>query len=564
MKKVLLGLSVVAIVATCYFLFTYSPVQDATMLLINGMVYTANDAAPNAEAVAIRGDRIIGVGSTEEISQAFVSSSIIDLKGKALYPGFIDSHGHLENLGTVMMTLNLMGTSSIADIRSLVAERVRLSKPGEWVRGRGWDQNKWETKNFPMARDLDDVSGDVPVYLERVDGHAVWVNSKVLQIVGITKETKDPDGGKLLRDAAGNPTGVFVDNAIDLLKGALPSLTQEQRKEAIEKAVHECSKLGLTGIHDMGMDLDGISLCKSLIDSGHFPLRAYVAINGIGETWSHYLKSGPEIGFGNGRLTVRAIKLYADGALGSRGAALIEPYTDDPTNRGLTLTSEKNVDRVVREALEKGFQVCTHAIGDRANHIVLNVYEHAFNSLQNKEQDHRFRVEHAQVIAQDDIPRFAKLGVLPAMQPTHCTSDMYWAGDRLGAERIQGAYAWRSLMKHGSIIPAGSDFPFENPNPLWGFYAAITRQDHSGWPAEGWNPQERMTREEALKSFTIWSAYAAFEENVKGSIEAGKYADLVVLSDDIMKIEPPKILTTNVVLTILAGEVVYSSDKPIQ
>ncbi len=563
-KKMLLALLVVAVIATFYFLFTYSSRQEATMLLMNGIVYTVNDAAPHAEAVAIQGDKIIGVGTTAEMSRKYVSSSVIDLKGRTVVPGFIDSHGHLENLGVVMMTLNLVGTTRIDEIRSLVAERVSASKPGDWIRGRGWDQNKWPKKTFPVAKDLDAVAKDVPVYLERVDGHAVWVNTKVLQLVGITRETRDPDGGKILRDAAGEPTGIFLDNAIDLLKPVLPTFTAEHRRGALEAAVRECSKLGLTSVHDMGADLEIISLCKSLIDSARFPMRAYIAINGIGDTWTHYLKSGPEIGYGNGRLTVRSIKLYADGALGSRGAALIEPYSDDPTNRGLTLTSEKDVDKVVREALGKGFQVCTHAIGDRANHIVLNVYEHAFKSLQVNKQDHRFRVEHAQVIAQDDIPRFEKLGVLPAMQQAHCTSDMYWAEDRLGPVRVKGAYAWRSLMEHGSIIPGGSDFPFENPNPLWGFFAAITRQDQSGWPAVGWNAKERMTREEALKSFTKWAAYAAFEEDVKGSIEPGKYADLVILSDDIMKIEPPKILATTVVTTILGGEIVYTSDKAIR
>jgi predicted amidohydrolase YtcJ len=318
-------------------------------------------------------------------------------------------------------------------------------------------------------------------------------------------------------------------------------------------------KVGLTEVHDMGVDLSGIGIYKKLIAEGRFPLRVYVAIDGIGETWSHYLNSGPETVGYDGRLAVRALKLYADGALGSRGAALIEPYSDDPSNRGLTLTSAEQIRSAASQALDKGFQVCTHAIGDRGNNIVLNVYEEVLNANKVKARDARFRVEHAQVLDRPDMPRFHALGILPMMQPTHCTSDMYWAESRLGPERTKGAYAWRSLISLGSIVPGGSDFPVESPNPLWGFYAAITRQDHTGWPDGGWHAEEKMTREEALKSFTLWSAFAAFQEKARGSIEVGKFADLTILSQDIMKIEPRKILETSVEMTLVAGQVVYSS-----
>jgi hypothetical protein len=406
---------------------------------------------------------------------------------------------------------------------------------------------------------LDSVSVDVPIYLTRIDGHAVWVNSRVLGIAGITKSTPDPEGGRILRDERGNPTGVFVDNAVDSLDRLLPSPSRKERTEAIDKAVHECIRTGLTQVHDMGVDLEEIGIFKELIEAGRFPLRVYAAIGGIGKTWEHYVQHGPEIGLYNGRLTVRSLKLYADGALGSRGAALIEPYSDDPGNRGLTLTSAEVLNREAARALDRGFQVCIHAIGDRANHIALNVYEECFKNDQQKGRAARFRVEHVQVLDLQDVHRFHDIGVIASFQPTHCTSDMYWAEDRIGAGRVKGAYAWRSLLQHGSSVAGGSDFPIESPNPLWGFYAAITRQDHSGWPDGGWYPEQRLTREEALKLFTTWASFAAFEEHTKGSLEAGKVADIVVLSDDIMKIEPRKILQTAVELTFVGGQVVYSS-----
>ncbi|MEK9136754.1 MAG: amidohydrolase, partial [Bacteroidota bacterium] len=430
---------------------------------------------------------------------------------------------------------------------------------GGGVGGGGWDQNKWPGKSFPTHEALDAVAKDVPVYLRRVDGHAVWVSSKVLELAAITKATPDPDGGKIIRDRMGNPTGVFIDNAIDLVETVMPQPSEDERIEAIQKAVEECVKVGLTEVHDMGVDLQGIEIYRKLIAQKRFPFRVYAAIGGAGETWDHYVKSGPEIEVNDGRLTVRALKLYADGALGSRGAALIEPYADDPSNRGLTLTSSDQLRSAVMQALDKGFQVCTHAIGDRGNNIALNVYEELLKSNPAKARDARFRVEHAQVLEPTDIPRFHQLGVIPSMQPTHCTSDMYWAEDRLGPIRVKGAYAWRALIDRGSIIPAGSDFPVESPNPLWGFYAAITRQDQRGWPEGGWYVDQRMTREEALRAFTIWAAYASFEENTRGTIEEGKVADFTILSNDIMKIDPPKILATHVEMTIIGGEVIYTS-----
>jgi len=549
----------ILIIIASYFVIFHRPVREASMLLVNGVVYTVNEKQPAAQAIAVAEGKIIGVGSNEEIQKKFKSNRVIDLKSRTVYPGFVDAHAHMEGIGALATNINLDGTTSIEQIQKLVADRIPQLKPGAWARGRGWDQNKWRGKSFPTHGMLDVVTKDVPVYLRRVDGHAAWVNGKVLELAGITKATPDPEGGKIVRDRAGNPTGVFIDNGIDLIDVVMPQPSEDERTEAFRKSVEECVKVGLTEVHDMGVDKQGVEIYKKLIAQKRFPFRVYVAIGGAGATWDEYLKRGPETSGNDGRLTVRALKLYADGALGSRGAALIEPYSDDPDNRGLTLTSSEQIKSAAMQALDKGFQVCIHAIGDRGNSIALSVYSDVLKSNPGKAKDARFRIEHAQVVDLNDIPRFHQLGVIPSMQPTHCTSDMYWAEDRLGPKRVQGAYAWRSFMSAGSIISAGSDSPVESPNPLWGFYAAITRQDQKGWPDGGWYPDQRMTREEALKGFTTWAAFAAFQENAKGTIEEGKVADFTILSDDIMKIEPRKVLDTHVEMTIIGGEVVYAA-----
>ncbi len=543
-------------------LFSCRPKQNtATLILYNGTVYTGNDAKPVGGAVAIDHGKIVGVGSNDEIRSSFTAGKVIDLNGKAVFPGFTDSHAHMENLGQLLIDLNLEGTTSIGQIRTMVAKRAATLSPGAWLQGRSWDQNDWQEKTFPDHTALDDAAGDHPVALRRVDGHALWVNAKAMQLAHVTNLTKDPPGGKILRDSRGKPTGVFVDNAMDLIDAVIPALTREERTVAIQKAVEECIRHGLTEVHDMGTDLELIDIYKKLIAENKFPFRVYAAVDGIGKTWRQYSADGPDTGNYSGRLTVRALKLYADGALGSRGAELMSDYSDDPGNRGLAVTPIDSLKKATALALSKGFQVCIHAIGDAANRNVLHMYEQVFRSDSNLSHDRRFRIEHAQVISRDDIARFAKLGVIPAMQQTHCTSDMYWAEQRLGAERVQGAYAWRSLINAGSIIPGGSDFPVESVNPLLGFYAAITRQDAKGWPDGGWSPAQRMTREEALKSFTIWAAFAAFEENVRGSIEPGKRADVTVLSNDIMQCDAKDILTTKVAYTVIAGDVVYAADE---
>ncbi len=571
-KLALIFLFAVGVALVLFFVLTPTEVDT---LYVNGRIYTLNESNEVADAMAVRGERIIAVGKSDRLRVR--AKEVVDLGGKTVMPGFIDAHAHLFSLGLSRLTVDLVGATSEGDASARVAERVASSPPGQWIRGRGWDQNDWPTKRFPTHATLDRVSPQNPAYLNRIDGHACWVNKKALAIAGITKETADPPGGRIIRDAQGNPTGVFIDAAMALIASHLPPLTDEEANDAMNMAIRECLKYGITSVHDMGVDLREIEIMKRAIDEERFPFRIYVAIGGVGETWDHFLKTGPIIGHQD-RLTVRAIKLYIDGALGSRGAALIEPYSDDPENRGLTLTSDADFKSTVLQALESGFQVCTHAIGDRANNLALNGYEASLQ--QHPVNDHRLRIEHAQVLDLNDIPRFKQLGVIPSMQPTHCTSDMYWAEARLGPERVKGAYAWRSLLNTGTIICGGSDFPVENPNPLAGIYAAVSRQDQQGRPKDatdvirsfqlsregltdsksferGWYGDQRMTREEALRAFTILAAYGAFEEKDKGSLERGKLADFVVLSNDIMTIPGPEILKTHVEMTYVGGKRVY-------
>jgi predicted amidohydrolase YtcJ len=388
-----------------------------------------------------------------------------------------------------------------------------------------------------------------------VDGHALLANAKAMQLAGVTAATKDPEGGRIVRDASGQPTGVFVDNAQDLIDRAVPAPSKADQRQALLAAAAEANKWGLVGVHDPGESRQAIDIYEELARAGQLSLRAYLMISDDSAAIAHYFARGPQSALYDGHVWIRAIKLYADGALGSRGAALLDPYSDDPGNTGLLVSPPEHIRAVAVEALKHGFQVNTHAIGDRGNRIVLDAYEAALAQV--PVADHRFRIEHAQILNHDDIPRFAKLDVIPSMQAVHATSDMYWAGQRLGVSRLYGAYAWRSLLDLGLIIPNGSDFPVEAVNPLLSFHSAVTRQDAQNWPPGGWHPEQRMTREEALKSMTIWPAVAAFQEQIMGSLTPGKYADFVVLDQDIMRVAPEQILATRVVATYIGGKPVY-------
>ena len=430
----------------------------------------------------------------------------------------------------------------------------------QWVYGRGWDQNMWPGKNFPNTSQLDPVSPDHPVVLIRIDGHAIWVNSKAMALAGVSRQTADPPGGKIVRYPDGSPTGVFIDNARDLIENFVPTPSNQEIEQSILRAARECVQYGLTQVYDMGIDSTEINIYKKLADENSIPLRIYAAIGAPSKTWDAWKSQEPLVGYGQGMLTIRAVKMYVDGALGSRGAALVEEYSDDPGNRGLT-ENDGLLEPELRTAVEHGFQPCVHAIGDRGNHIVLDVYEKILKSVQ--AHDVRPRIEHAQVLLPGDIVRFKSLNVLPSMQPVHATSDMPWAEARLGPERIKSAYAWRSILQTGSVIIGGSDFPNDHMDPLRGVYAAITRKDQDGNPPGGWYPEQCMSRLEAVRAYTEWAAYGGFEEKTKGTLEIGKLADLTVLSKDIFKIPPPEILSTTADLTVVNGKIVYQRNEPL-
>jgi len=522
--------------------------QTADLIVENAQVYTVNAAQPTARSIAVKDGRILAVG--DDVSRhAGEGTRRTDARGATVVPGLIDSHAHMRGLGALLESRDLRHVATVAEIAAYVKEKAAQAGPGEWVVGRNWDQTNWGGQ-FPTAADLDRASTDHPVYLTRVDGHAGWVNTKALQLAGITDQTPDPPGGKIIRDAKGHATGILVDRAQGLVRAKIPSPAYSQVKRQLELAGRECARLGLTGVHDAGVSAEDLRAYRELIAEGKLPVRVWAMIGGDGTLWREYLKKGPEIGE---HLTVRSIKLYGDGALGSRGAALWQPYSDDKTNTGLLITSKEQIEKVAREAAARGFQVCTHAIGDRANRTVLDAYAAALGG----KNDKRFRVEHAQVISLPDFQMFSDYSVLPAMQATHATSDMRWAAQRLGPDRIAGSYAWRRFLKLGIPVANGSDFPVEEPNPMLGLYASFTRQDASGQPPEGWTPDQKMTRAEALESWTKAGAYAAFEEKTKGSLEPGKLADFLVLDRDIMNVPAREVLGTKVKMTVLGGKVVY-------
>ena len=530
--------------------------EPADLIVTNARIYTVDDNRPLAEAMAIRDGRVVFVGSARG-AEVFAGSRTerLDIDGKTVIPGMVDAHIHLTGLGVALRILDLVGTRSYEEVIERVVERARNTPEGEWVRGRGWDQNDWAVTDFPTHEALSRALPDHPVYLTRVDGHAALVNARALELAEVTAATQDPDGGRFIRDASGDPTGVLIDRAQGIVARVIPERSDHEMREAILAAIAEANKWGLTGVHDAGVAPSTIDLYEELANEGRYDLRNYVMISSSDESLQRYFERGLQDGLHDGRIWIRAIKVSADGALGSRGAALLEPYSDDPGNTGLITTPYERVREVAVRGLRNGFQVNVHAIGDRTNRMVLDAFESALKEVPTA--DHRFRIEHAQILHFQDLPRFAQLDVIPSMQGSHQTSDMYWAIDRLGWTRVQGAYAWRSLLNTGVVIPNGSDAPVEAANPLISFKAFITRQDADGWPAGGWFPDQRTTRQEALKSMTLWPAYSAFMEDVSGSLSPGKYADFVVLDQDIMAIAPERILDTHVLLTVLGGKVVY-------
>jgi predicted amidohydrolase YtcJ len=516
-----------------------------------GMIYTMDPENPVVEAVVVQGDTIVFTGGADAAGRFERSGArVVDLSGATMLPGLIDAHGHLRNLGRTLANLQLVGTASAEDVRTRVLEFQRKTPKGAWIRGRGWDQNDWEIQEFPSWRDLIGTEEN-PVYLRRVDGHAAWVNRTALDLCGIDRGTPDPPGGRILRDGDGEPTGVLIDDATQLVSDHIPEPTDAELDHWLTLAMARCNRYGLTAVHDAGTDASVLASLQRLHERGQLTLRVYCMLDGDDEgLLARHFATGPSR-LAGGMVVVGAIKLYADGALGSRGAALKAPYTDDPGNNGLILDPPERLADLGGKALEAGFQVCTHAIGDRANNIVLNVYRDILR--EHPRSDPRLRIEHCQVVSPLDIPRFHRLGVIPSMQPTHATSDMYWAEERLGPDRILGAYAWRSFVDDGNRLPLGSDFPVESVRPLWGIYAAVTRQDHDGWPPGGWYPDQRLTVAEAVRGFTTDAAYAEFAETTRGKIAAGMVADFTVLDRDIFRIPPAEILQTEVEFVVVGG-----------
>lgn len=538
--------------------------QPADLIVTNARIYTVDDSHPFVSAMAIRGGKVAFVGDQRgALVLRGPNTRVVDLGGRTVIPGMVDAHAHVLNLGNALANVDLVGSTSLDEVVARVAARLAGRAAGSWVIGRGWDQNRWGNTAFPTHETLSAATPNHPVVLTRIDGHATYVNKKAMELAGITAATKDPEGGQILRDAQGNPTGVFIDNAMGLVNRVVPASTRDEIKRNVAAAIAEMQKWGLTGVHDAGAGEQTLSVYEELGKAGQLNTRLYAMISGgTQETpeLERLLAKGPQSALYGGTLWIRSIKLYSDGALGSRGAALLDPYTDDAKNTGLVRTDPKFMEAIAVKALKTGFQVGIHGIGDRGNRIALDAYEAALKQV--PVADHRFRIEHAQILNYADIPRFAQLGVIPSMQASHQTSDMYWAGARLGTHRLPGAYAWRALLNTGVVIPNGSDFPVEFVNPLISFHAAISRQDANDWPAGGWYPEQIMTREEALKSMTIWPAYAGFQENELGSLTPGKHADFTVLDQDIMRVPAALVLKTKVLSTWVGGKAVYEARTP--
>jgi predicted amidohydrolase YtcJ len=509
-----------------------------------GVVVAGPQQTPQHDwAVYVRNGRIEAVGPAADLRRDHPNVDTIDAGGGTILPGLTDAHGHLYGLGLAIDLVDLVGASSYDEVIARVKTRVASAAPNEWVRGRGWDQNRWPDKQFPTAAPLDAAIPDHPVWLKRVDGHAGVANTAALRAAGVTRDTKDPDGGRIIRDAAGNPTGVFVDAAQELIESKIPEPSFELRKRRVLAAANRIAENGLTEMHDAGADYDTIRAVMQLVDEGKFPIRLYTMLTDDAQLLDHYLAKGPMVDYG-GRFTIRSIKMYADGALGSRGALLLEPYSDDPGNSGLMVTKPEHMTAVAKRAIERGFQVCTHAIGDRGVRNVIESYEAA-----GVKPEHRFRIEHYQVVAPPDFARTVRDGIIASMQPTHATSDMPWAEARVGPERIKGAYAWRTVLNAGGRLALGSDFPVEAVNPFFGIESAVNRGN--------WYPDQKLTLPEAIRGFTSDAAYAAFEETSRGTIEPGKLADLTIVDGDLYARPPAALGTVNVRYTVVGGKIVY-------
>jgi predicted amidohydrolase YtcJ len=556
------AVTVIYIAAAALACRTTTTAERATLIIHNAQVYTSYAGQPTAQAVAVRGDRIVLIGSSQAaLDLRGPETRVVDADGGTLVPGLQDSHGHFTGLGASLQVLQLRGTNSYDEIVQMVRARAATARPGEWIEGRSWDQNDWPVKEWPHHQALTDAAPNNPVYLTRVDGHAALINKMALDAAGVTSKTPDPPGGRVIRDDKGDPAGVLIDSAQDLVAAKIPEPSAAQLEDQILLADEQARRLGLASVHDAGTTPTVVAAYKRLIDAGKLKTRLYVMLRGPMSMLEPEFRRGPLINYANHHLSVRAIKIGADGALGSRGAALLEPYSDEPTTSGLMTTPPNEIYAQTLAAARAGFQTCIHAIGDRGNRVAMDVFERVQREVPGA-RDLRMRNEHAQILDAAEIPRFAKLNVIASMQATHATSDMPWVPARIGRERMEeGAYVWKRLLATGVVLANGSDFPVEEPNPMLGFYASITRQDPKGQPPGGWMPEERMTRDEMLKSFTWNAAYASHAEKDLGSIELGKLADLVLLDTNVMTVEPREILSTQAIMTIIGGDIVYERNR---
>ena len=518
--------------------------QKADLIVYNAVVYTVDKNFSKVQSFAVKDGKIINVGTDEEILGKYDPDQKLNAEGKAVYPGFIDAHCHFLGYGLSLQRVNLVGTKSFDEVIQKVVEFSKKNN-AEWITGRGWDQNDWDIKEFPDNTKLDSLFPDTPVYLRRIDGHAALVNGETLRRAKIHPGQKIEGG--LIETKDGKLTGILVDNAADLIARVVPGSTKEQQVEALLSAQKNCFGVGLTTIDDAGLDREVIELIDSLQKSGILKMRIYAMASGSEDNLNYYLNKGP---YKTERLNVHAFKFYADGALGSRGALLIQPYSDKPGHYGFLVNEIEFLKKSAERIAVTEFQMCTHCIGDSANRMMLDIYGGVLKTKNNR----RWRIEHAQVVKQDDFKKFGTFDIIPSVQPTHTTSDMYWAKERLGDERAKGAYAYKDLLKQNGMVADGSDFPVESINPLLGFYAAVSRKDLNGFPANGFQMENALTREEALKAMTIWAAYSNFEENEKGGIEPGKFADFVILDKDIMTVDIMQVPSAKVLYTYLNGE----------
>jgi predicted amidohydrolase YtcJ len=543
-------------------LLVQAPQGPADLIFRNAHVYTADDRNPRAEAVAVKGDKILFVGKNDGAAKlAGPATRVIDLKGATLLPGLTDAHMHLSGVGAREMTLNLEGSNTLDDFLARVKARVDQAKPGQWVTGRGWIETFWKPPVFPTRQDLDRIAPGNPVVLTRADGHASIANSAALRLANITRSTAAPAGGAINKDPDGEPTGMLIDRAQGLVGRLVPPSSEEERDQEIIKGVERELRLGWTEIQDAHGTWAEVDRIRRLYREGKLKIRIVKTISGPSADADRLIQQGPVLGEFDGRLTVRTIKVVMDGALGSRGAALLAPYSDDAKNTGLITTDTVALKPMLIGALKNGIQVETHSIGDRGNRLMLDFYERAMQAVppdQRKLAEPRWRDEHSQIVSPADLPRFKQLGVIASMQPSHAISDLYFAPSRLGLERLKGAYAWQSFLKLGVPVAGGSDAPVERGEPMIEFYAAVARKDLQGRSGEGWHPEEKVTRDQALKLFTLWAAFASFEESVRGSIEVGKLADFTILDQDIMRVPELDILKTKTLYTVVNGAIVFA------